>query len=156
MWDIHSSGFDVYLHEKDQFWPRQGSSDHGDKVLSEIIIRDGSGYQTRWNFWKLPKGGEVIFNPKIYVADFGTFNRALLFEHGIDTKESFQGSAYVFSTIVLRKIKSRHTFKGTSESLPLPPLELFQKFIRFGDAIRPHGTYTTIWCTQFLKALYPF
>ena len=32
------SGFDVYLHEKDQFWPRQGSSDHGDKVLSDFMI----------------------------------------------------------------------------------------------------------------------
>ena len=33
---IFSLGFDVYLHEKDQFWPRQGSSDHGDKVLLQI------------------------------------------------------------------------------------------------------------------------
>ena len=30
---IISLGFDIYLHEKDQFWPRQGPSDHGDKVL---------------------------------------------------------------------------------------------------------------------------
>ena len=28
-----------------------------------------------------------------------------LFEHEIDTKESFQGLGYVFSTIVLRKSK---------------------------------------------------
>ena len=34
-------GFDVYLHEKDQFWPRQGSSDHGDKVPSKITLIDG-------------------------------------------------------------------------------------------------------------------
>ena len=34
-------GFDVYLHEKDQFWPRQGSSDHGDKVPSKITLMDG-------------------------------------------------------------------------------------------------------------------
>ena len=31
------------------------------------------------------KGGEVIFNPKIYIADFG--NLTGLFEHEIDTKE---------------------------------------------------------------------
>ena len=34
-------GFDVHLHEKDQFWPRQGSSDHGDKVPSKITLMDG-------------------------------------------------------------------------------------------------------------------
>ena len=34
-------GIDVYLHEKDQFWPRQGSSDHGDKVPSKITLMDG-------------------------------------------------------------------------------------------------------------------
>ena len=33
---IISLGFDIYLHEKDQFWPRQGPSNHGDKVLLQI------------------------------------------------------------------------------------------------------------------------
>ena len=33
--------FDIYLHEKDQFWPRQGPSDHGDKVPSGIIFMHG-------------------------------------------------------------------------------------------------------------------
>ena len=32
--------------------------------------RVGSGYQNGWIFGKLPNGG-IIFNPKIYVADFG-------------------------------------------------------------------------------------
>ena len=36
-WILHCLGFDVYLHEKDQFWPRQGSSDHGDKVPMLIM-----------------------------------------------------------------------------------------------------------------------
>ena len=35
----------------------------------------------------------------------------MLFEHEIDTKESFQGSGYVFTTIVLRKIKTRTNLK---------------------------------------------
>ena len=35
----------------------------------------------------------------------------MLFEHEIDTKEYFQGSGCVVSTIVLRKIKTRHTLK---------------------------------------------
>ena len=49
------------------------------------------------NFWKSSKGGgRVIFNPKIYNADFGNF------KHEIDKKvELFQGSGYVFSKIVL-------------------------------------------------------
>ena len=36
-------GFDVYLHEKDQFWPRQGSSEHGDKVQIKITL----GWKTK-------------------------------------------------------------------------------------------------------------
>ena len=92
------SGFDVYLHEKDQFWPRQGSSDHGDKVLSDFMISlTGQGTKPDdflENFQR--EGGGGIFNPKISVADLGTLNIALFFEHGIGTKESFQGSGYVF------------------------------------------------------------
>ena len=50
----------------------------------------------RINFWTSPKGGGgVIFNPKIYVADFGNF-KAGLFEYEIYTKEKFHGSGYVF------------------------------------------------------------
>jgi len=30
------------------------------------------------NFWKSAKGGGVIFNPKIYIADFGNFKRGFL------------------------------------------------------------------------------
>ena len=39
------------------------------------------------------EGGGIIFNPKIYIADFGPLNRA--FQHENDTKGSFQG---MFST----------------------------------------------------------
>ena len=46
------------------------------------------------NFWKSAKGG-AIFNPKIYIADFGNFKQ-VFFDHEIDTKEKFQGSGYVF------------------------------------------------------------
>ena len=31
----------------------------------------------RMNFWKISKGGVVIFNPKIYIADLGPLNKAL-------------------------------------------------------------------------------
>ena len=30
------------------------------------------------NFWKIAKEGRVIFNPKIYVADFGNFKQGFL------------------------------------------------------------------------------
>ena len=35
---------------------------------------------------KVPNGGGVIFNTKIYVTDFGPLNRA--FEHEIDNKNA--------------------------------------------------------------------
>ena len=41
-----------------------------------FFFRDGSGYQNRWFFGKVPKGRGVIFNPKDHNADFGSLNRA--------------------------------------------------------------------------------
>ena len=42
-------------------------------------VRVGSRYQSGWFFGKVPKAGRgVIFNPKNYMADFGTLNRAFL------------------------------------------------------------------------------
>ena len=46
---------------------------------------------------------------------------------------------YVFSTIVFREIKTRHTLKKALLNPPTPPLELFQKFIRFGSGTLPLG-----------------
>ena len=60
----------------------------------------------------MPKGG-IIFNPKIYVANFGTLNR--IFEHEIDTKESFQGSGYCFHNNCIEKNQNKNKFEeGTS------------------------------------------
>ena len=39
------------------------------------------------NFWKCAEGGGVIFNPKIYIADFGNFKQGF-FEQEIDKKIS--------------------------------------------------------------------
>ena len=47
-------------------------SDNHQSILLHQWFRDGSGYQDKWIFGKLPKRGGVIFNQKIYVADFGT------------------------------------------------------------------------------------
>ena len=40
-----------------------------------VVLRDGSLYQIGWIFGKVPKGGEVIFNPKIHIADFEPLKR---------------------------------------------------------------------------------
>ena len=41
------------------------------------ILREGS--RNEWiDFWKSSKGGGVIFNPKIYVTDFGNFKQGFL------------------------------------------------------------------------------
>ena len=61
-----------------------------------IAIRDGSGYQNWWIFGKLRKGGGVIFNPKIYVADFGNFKYTVLFYHEITYKIVISGFRVCF------------------------------------------------------------
>ena len=53
----------------------------------------------------------VIFNPKIYVADLGNFKQDFLSMKLIQ-KSNFRVQGMFFSsTIVLRKIKTRHTLK---------------------------------------------
>ena len=43
------------------------------------VLREGSGYKIGWIFGKVPKGvGGVIFNSKIYIADFGSFEQGFL------------------------------------------------------------------------------
>ena len=46
-------------------------------------VREGSGYQIGSIFGKVPKGGRwegggFIFNPKIYIANFGNFKQGFL------------------------------------------------------------------------------
>ena len=62
----------------------------------------------RMNIWKSAKEG-VIFNPKIYVADFGNFKQGFLIVKLI--QNSYFRVQGIFSTIVLRKMKPRHTLK---------------------------------------------
>ena len=56
--------------------------------MVHIVNPEGQMVSTkRVNFRKSSKrGGGVIFNPKIHVADFGNFKRG--FEHEIDKKKS--------------------------------------------------------------------
>ena len=75
----------------------------------------------RMNFRKSSKGGGggggggVIFNPKIYITDFGNFNQGFLIMKLIQ-KSNFRVQGMFFSTIVLRKIKTKHFEEPTSDS----------------------------------------
>ena len=54
------------------------------------------------NFWKSAKGGgEVIFNPKSYIADFGNFKQGFLSMKLIKRGVISGFGACFFSTIVL-------------------------------------------------------
>ena len=57
------------------------------------------------NFWKNAKGGGVIFNPKIYMADFGNSKEGVLIMKMIQNSNFRVPGLHVFSTIVLRKSK---------------------------------------------------
>ena len=47
-------------------------------LLPKLNLREGFRYQIGWIFGKVPKGGGVIFNPKLYIADFGKFKQGFL------------------------------------------------------------------------------
>ena len=58
----------------------------GEKILklfgrsysrTSLSLRDAFPFQNGWIFGKVPKGGGVIFNPKIYIAKFGPLSRAI-------------------------------------------------------------------------------
>ena len=63
------------LHEVSFVINRQHYSMMHSKLLTPVI-RDRRRLQNGWIFGKVPKGGGIIFNPKIYIADFGPLNRA--------------------------------------------------------------------------------
>ena len=49
------------------------------KKKKKIWTKGRVALTNRMNFWKSAKGGEgVIFNPKIYIADFGNFKQGFL------------------------------------------------------------------------------
>ena len=47
------------------------------KVYCYRTVRDGSGYQNRWIIGKVPRGGKLIFKPKINIVNFGPLYKAL-------------------------------------------------------------------------------
>ena len=83
-----------------------------------MMLRDGWLDQIKWIFGKVPKGGGVIFNTKIYVLDFGNFEQGFLSMKLIQ-KSNFRVHGMFLSTIVLRKIKTRHTLKKALVVIPV-------------------------------------
>ena len=79
---------------------------------SSSTVREGSRYQIGWIFGKVPKGGGAIFNPKIYIADFGNFKQCFLIMKLIQNC-TFRVQDMFFSTIV----HLTHFEECTSDSL---------------------------------------
>ena len=120
--------------------------------IGGIKLRDAWHIQNGW--LNGGGGGGVIFNPKNYIADFGPLNRAF-WAWNLYKKSKFRVQGMFFSTIVLRKIKTRHTLKKAYACISyclalIPPciyatisiikkncLEFFQKFIPFGSVTHP-------------------
>ena len=60
-------------------WAKQGQMQIKNlgNTLFVLLGKDGCA-KSDGTFGKVPKGGEVIFNQKIYVADFGNFKQGFL------------------------------------------------------------------------------
>ena len=121
------------------------------------------------NFWKSSKGGGRISNPEIYIADFGNFKQGFWVWNWY---KKFQGSGYVFATIVListdinwyylayaslHKCDHIHykkfaTYFSKNEGGGKDRLEFFQKIIQFGSGILPIEK----WCSLHRNALQCF
>ena len=63
----------------------------------------------RMNFQKNSEGGGVIFNQKIYVADFGNFKQGFL-SMKLTQKSNFRVQGMFFNNRI-EKIKTRHNLK---------------------------------------------
>ena len=64
----------------------------------------------------MPKGGGVIFNPKIYVADFGNFEQGSVIMKLIQN-DNFRVQGIFFNNCIEKNHNKTHLEEGTSESL---------------------------------------
>ena len=65
-----------------------------------ILLGKGGATKSDEFLEKCQKGGGVIFNPKIYIADFGKFEQGFLIMKSIQNS-NFRVQGMYFSTIVL-------------------------------------------------------
>ena len=52
--------------------------DRQTELNAQLFNKGRIPLQNQMNFWKSVKGGGVIFNPKVYIADFGNFKQGFL------------------------------------------------------------------------------
>ena len=69
-----------------------------------------------------------MFNPKIYVADFGNFKQGFLSMKLIQNSK-FRVQGMFFLTIVLRKIKTRLNYFGFNLSRKYSMLKILPRFL---------------------------
>ena len=86
-------------------------------------VRGGPRYQMGQIFGKFPRGGGVIFNPKIYIADFGNLKRAFLSMKLIQ-KSNFRIQGMFFFKHDIEKIKKRTLWR---RHFWVPPFRTFPK-----------------------------
>ena len=79
--------------------------------LKDCFPQGSVAAPNRMNFQKSAKGGEGSFSiQKNYVVHFGSFKQEFLSMKLIQNS-NFRVQGMIFSTIVLRKIKTRHTLQ---------------------------------------------
>ena len=110
------------LHKRKQL--KGGITEWVQMVKKAAIVIDTKGrvrLPNQMNFWKRAKGGGVIFNPKIYIADFGNVKQAFLSMKLIQ-KSNFR--VCFFNNCIEKNQNKTHFEEGTSEP---PPLWNFRK-----------------------------
>ena len=89
-------------------------------------------------------GGGVIFNPKIYVADFGNFKQGFL-RMKFMYMSNFRVQGMFFQQSFWEKSNKTHFKEGNSESPPHPPFGTFPKIWRRPPSLtEPYPTLEVI------------
>ena len=79
----------------------------------------------RMNFRKSSKGGGVIFNPKIYVVDFGNFKQAIL-NMKLIRKSNFSVQGMFFNNCIEKNQNKTHFEEGSSSHTSLRDRSRYQ------------------------------
>ena len=89
------------------------------QTREDDILVDGWGRMAvpnRMHLWKSSKGEGVIFNPKIYISDFGNFKQGFLIMKLIQNS-NFRAQGVFFNNCIEKNQNKTHFEEGTSESL---------------------------------------
>ena len=94
-------------------WAKQGQMQIKNlgNTLFVLLGKDGCA-KSDGTFGKVPKGGEVIFNQKIYVADFGNFKQGFL-------SMKFRVRVCFFNNCIEKNQNKTHFEEGSSSHTSL-------------------------------------